>query len=63
MFIELNGATRTYDDEYHMTEKVSVNVNRIDAYYDHKVLIDGYKIRVMETYEQITQKLKEVGAW
>ena len=67
IFIKLEGATARKEDDQLQYEsrdsKISINVCRMDGYYDHTILIDGYKIRVMETFDEITQKLKEVGAW
>lgn len=61
--IEFQGALvdKDADDQLTYTPrgKISVNPARIAGYYDHTILIDGYKVRVMETYAQIGLKLLE----
>ena len=61
--IEFQGALvdKDADDQLTYTPrgKISVNPARIAGYYDHTILIDGYKVRVMETYAQIALKLME----
>ena len=64
IFIKLEGATAHKEDDQRLQyesrdSKISINLCRVDGYYDHTILIDGYKIRVMETYEQISQKIRE----
>lgn len=54
--IEFRGAAR--DDlagqiEYTGRGPVWINPCRISCVYDHTILIDGHKIRVMETAEEI----------
>lgn len=61
-FIKLTGAScvRTDDvKEYHPIAPVIVNVNRISAFYDHTILMDGQKVLVMETMEDIAEILLE----
>ena len=63
ILIEFQGALvdKDADDQLTYTPrgKISVNPARIAGYYDHTILIDGYKVRVMETYAQIALKLME----
>ena len=64
VFVEFQGAIGSTDDdgvlrEYVPRDKISVNVMRISGYYDHTILIEGRKIRVMETYAQIALKILE----
>lgn len=64
VFVEFQGATGSTDDcgqllEYIPRDKITVNVIRISGFYDHTILIDGRKIRVMDTYNQIALKILE----
>lgn len=64
VFVEFQGATGSTDDcgqllEYIPRDKITVNVIRISGFYDHTILVDGRKIRVMETYSQIALKILE----
>ena len=62
VFVEFDGAlVDKFDDDlvYTPRGKISINPARIAGYYDHTILIDGYKVRVMETYAQIGLKLLE----
>lgn len=36
---------------------ITINLDRIDAYYDHTILVGGHKIRVMDTFDEIRQKI------
>ena len=62
-FVTFRGAEMAMPDE--MNDKlryiprgdVMVNTVRIDACYDHTILIGGHKIRVMETLEEIRRKI------
>lgn len=60
MMILFKGATKDGDD---FTERgpVWINPARICAIYDHTILVDGYKIRVMETEEEAIKKITAVG--
>jgi hypothetical protein len=63
-FVEFRGATGSTDDEGRLLEyvprdNITVNVARISGFYDHTILVDGRKIRVMETYSQIALKILE----
>lgn len=63
MFLSFQGAAVEYDDDgrlsYLPRGEVVVNVGRIGAYYDHTLLIEGHKIRVMDTVSQIGLKILE----
>lgn len=58
MMILFKGATKDGDD---FTERgpVWINPARICAIYDHTILVDGYKIRVMETAKEAVDKIDE----
>ena len=58
MMIKFKGATKDGDD---FTERgpVWINPARICAIYDHTILVDGYKIRVMETAKEAVDKIDE----
>ena len=58
MMVRFKGATKDGDD---FTERgpIWVNTERICAIYDHTILVDGYKIRVMETAKEAVDKLDE----
>lgn len=58
MMILFKGATKDGDD---FTERgpVWINPARICAIYDHTILVDGYKIRVMETAKEAVSKIDE----
>ena len=62
-FIILQGATATMDDEgvivgHTPRGAVVVNDRHIMAFYDNVVIIEGHKIRVMETAEEILDRLR-----
>jgi hypothetical protein len=61
-FVEFHGATMDFEDgkliDIVEREPIVINVSRIDGYYDHTILVAGRKVRVMETKEDITRKLK-----
>ena len=61
-FVEFMGAACDIDDAGNMVDFVPrgpivLNVSAITGYYDHTALVEGRKIRVMETCEQITRKI------
>ena len=63
MFVTFMGASTEIDDdgkilEYTPRGKVLINVARINAIYDHTILTGGHKIRVMETLEEIRDKIR-----
>ena len=39
---------------------ITINMDRIDAYYDHTILVGGHKIRVMDTFDEIAEKIKSM---
>jgi len=61
MWIELHGASEEWSSgerEYVERGKICVNMSRADAYYDHTILFhDNNKIRVMETVDEIKQRM------
>lgn len=62
VFVEFTGATGAADDDgkisdYVPRERITVNILRISGFYDHTILAEGRKIRVMETYAQIALKI------
>ena len=64
VFVEFQGATGSTDDDgvlvgYVPRDKITINVARISGFYDHTILIDGRKIRVMESYNKIALKILE----
>lgn len=62
VFIELEGALCEKEDDrliYTPRGKIAINPARIAGYYDHTIMIDGYKIRVMESYAQIALMIAE----
>ena len=62
VFMEFHGATMDFEDGHMVDivrrEPIVINVSRIDGYYDHTILVAGRKVRVMETRDEITRKLK-----
>lgn len=60
MMIKFQGAMK---DEGGFVERgpVWINPARICAIYDHTILVDGYKIRIMETEEEAIKKIAAVG--
>jgi len=64
VFIELEGALCEKEDDrlvYTPRGAIAINPERIAGYYDHTIMIDGYKIRVMESYAQIALKIAEAS--
>jgi len=61
VMVEFMGAAYAEEDGekvYRALNAVSVNPFNVSAFYDHTILLGGNKIRVMETYDEIKQKLK-----
>ena len=63
-FIEFQGAMASVDEdtnrlEYTPRGPIWIQAGNIGAYYDHTILLFGNKIRVMETAEEIREKLTE----
>jgi hypothetical protein len=68
MFIEFEGAAMDVDDmtgerDYAPRGKVCVNTDNIGAFYDHTLLLLGHKIRVMEDYEEIRNRIAPTVKW
>ncbi len=64
MFIELTGAAYTMETgEPELEEKgeIYLNPDQISGFYDNHILIQGNKIRVMETAAQIIVKMEALG--
>ena len=60
LFLQFHGAAKE-NDEYIDRGPISVNLDKILAYYDHTIMLaDGVKIRVMETYDEIEEVLNDV---
>lgn len=47
------------DREFKFRENIWLRAEAIIGYYDHTVLVSGYKIWVMETAEEIGEKVRE----
>lgn len=60
MMVKFLGATKD-GDEFNVRGPIWVETSRICAIYDHTILVDGYKIRVMETAEEAIKKITAVG--
>ena len=62
-FVTFQGAAVTFADDanelpvYKPRGEITLNPERIDAVYDHTIIIGGHKIRVMENYEEIKRKV------
>ena len=60
-FVQFQGALTDLDDDgvidYTPRGNVFVNVAQIAAFYDHTLVVMGRKIRVMETLDEIEQKI------
>ena len=67
MFLKFTGAScKVADADHGQTQYVErgdiyINPDHICGFYDHTILILGNKIRVMETTEQIRERLEEHG--
>lgn len=62
-FIKFQGAIMDVDDEGRIVDyvprgEILINAAQICAAYDHTIMVMGHKIRVMESLEEITQKLR-----
>lgn len=62
MFVEFEGASCKMEDDGHMEYTprgtITINVDQIVGFYDHRILVPGNKIYVMETREEIEQKTR-----
>lgn len=56
-FIQFMGAMEGSNGQYYERGPIWINPARITAFYDHTILVDGYKIRVMDTEEEIVRRL------
>jgi len=63
VFVEFEGALCEADDsgrlEYSPRGKISINVHSIGGFYDHRILVFGNKVHVMETRNEIELKIRE----
>jgi len=61
MFIKFTGAHMETEDNGRVTyspwDTIVVNMAQIGAVYDHTIVIMGHKIRVMESLEEIMQRI------
>lgn len=61
VFIKFTGAKCTYEDNGDRTltpwSPIWINVEKICGFYDHTILVNGQKIRVMETEDQIVNSV------
>ena len=55
--IEFQGASRDDLGQYSERGAIWINPAQVSAIYDHTILLDGHKIRVMETEPEIIKKL------
>ncbi len=62
MFIRFHGASVKEDPDgstiYTERGPIDINSRQITGYYEHTILTTTNQIRVMETYEQIREKLE-----
>ncbi len=58
--VEFRGASREIDAIYIDRGPVWINPELVSGVYDHTILIDGHKIRVMEDVNELVKKLTEV---
>lgn len=63
IFVPFQGATMDFDDEGHLQDLVPrstimINILEIEGFYDHTILINGRKLRVMETLTEIRNKVE-----
>ena len=64
MLVEFLGATFTEIDgvrEYSPRGKIFINPDRVNAVYDHCIITGNNQIRVMETIDEIKEKLGMTG--
>ena len=61
VFASFHGAATDIDDDgvidYSPRGEIMINVAQICAFYDHTIMTDGHKIRVMEDLETIKKRL------
>ena len=59
-FIRFMGASYEMDGDtkvYSPIGEIYLNPTHISGFYDHTIMVKGYKIRVMETVDEIAGKL------
>ena len=64
-FLVLQGANTTMDDDglvvgHTPRGQVIINIRHIMAFYDNTIIVDGHKIRVMETADEIRKLMRLV---
>ena len=64
VFAEFRGAAMEFDDDgknvgVYPRETIMINVKMIEGFYDHTILLDSRKVRVMETLAEIWKKIGE----
>jgi hypothetical protein len=64
-FLVLQGANTTMDDDglvvgHTPRGQVVINIRHIMAFYDNTIIVDGHKIRVMETADEIRKLMRLV---
>lgn len=64
-FLVLQRANTTMDDDglvvgHTPRGQVVINIRHIMAFYDNTVIVDGHKIRVMETADEIRKLMRLV---
>ena len=57
VFVEFRGAIKDGDD-YTDRGSIWINPALVAGFYDHTILIEGNKIRVMETADGIMERLE-----
>ncbi len=62
-FIKFTGAHMETEDNGRVTyspwDVIVVNMEQIGAVYDHTIVIMGHKIRVMESLEEIIERISD----
>ena len=62
VFVTFMGANMDVDDydgkvDYAPRGEITINVAQIAAFYDHTIITQGHKIRVMELAQEIRKKI------
>lgn len=62
IFVTFMGAHMDVDDydgktDYAPRGEITINVGQIAAFYDHTIITQGHKIRVMESEAEIRKKI------
>lgn len=58
-FIEVTQHVERIFDDLIIDRKVKVNIERIEFYYDKRIVLTNQKIDVHESYDEITKLLEE----